>query len=38
MKLLIFLIILLTKYKAQATQKKLNKVKNCVKPYMETSN
>ena len=22
----------------QATQKKLNKVKNCVKPYMETSN
>ena len=24
--------------KAQATQKKLNKVKNCVKPYMETSN
>ena len=28
----------LTKYKAQATQKKLNKVKNCVKPYMETSN
>ena len=33
-----FLIILLTKCKAQATQKKLNKVKNCVKPYMETSN
>ena len=31
-------IILLTKCKAQATQKKLNKVKNCVKPYMETSN
>lgn len=29
---------LLTKCKAQATQKKLNKVKNCVKPYMETSN
>ena len=24
--------------KVQATQKKLNKVKNCVKPYMETSN
>ena len=31
-RLLIFLIILLTKCKAQATQKKLNKVKNCVKP------